>query len=171
MASKENNHDSAAAVCHHCGEEISHCPKCGAIFGRTKKRQRSVPHHRRFFALIKQAFLQWPETHERQFLSAEELRKWLIVKAGHRTLYREVDVEGMPRDVVTALVETAFMTGGAGCAAEIQGTTMLFFRPKSISFSALGQREFSELSAQIEEIIEHETGIDPRKLVEIGVGI
>jgi hypothetical protein len=131
-----------------------------------EKRPRSVPQHRRFFAIISAAFQHWPETHERQFSSPDELRRWLTVKAGYRELASEIVLEGVEREIGLAIAEAAFKASGGSAVAEIQGGSLLIFKPRSIAFAKMKHADFCGLSERVEKIIYQETGILAEDLIK-----
>ena len=83
----------------------AHCPSCGVDLAEPQKKwkRRSVPQHRRYFALVRAAYYHWPEKHELKPQSEEHLRKWLQAKAGHRVV-ETVDTEGMTQEQSLALM-------------------------------------------------------------------
>ena len=58
------------------------CPACSYRFSETLKVDRSTPEHRRYFAMIKAAFDNWPSGHQFQPLDAAALRTFLQCRAG-----------------------------------------------------------------------------------------
>jgi hypothetical protein len=140
------------------------CPHCGKMISKP----RSVEDHRRLFAAIAAAHAQWPEAHEFQPDNAEHLRAWLTCKAG----YRETTVLRLPgslseqMQLLFRLGIEAALAGGRGPAfvVPIEGGVAVV-RPKSISFSTLGQSAFAEVRSAIEDVIAAETGLQPDDLL------
>lgn len=60
------------------------CPACSFEFTPTAKK-RSLPAHRRYFAMIGATFVNWPERHPYQPIDAEALRIYLQMEAGWAT--------------------------------------------------------------------------------------
>ena len=136
----------------------SHCPHCGTEIGEIKRR--SIPDHRRLFALIKQAFDNWPEAHEFTPESPEHLRAWLTCKAGWRdaTAY---DLGERADAAVVALALEAGIKAARGVGfVRVHGRSVAVITPKSIDFRSMGQQEFGLLRDAITDIIKAETGID-----------
>ncbi len=140
----------------------SHCPACGFLL----KEPRSLAQHRRFFGLIKALFMHWPETHERQFSSEEELRKWLIMAAGWKEVGASIPLTGMNKERAMLLAEAAIRAVGSYAMPVINGDVLVIFRPKSIAFDKMGHKEFCLLNEAVDEIIKAETGFDPDILLK-----
>ena len=135
-----------------------HCPECGCEIGVRKRR--SVPDHRRLFALIKHAFDSWPEAHEFTSENPEHLRAWLVCKAGWReaTAY---DLGDKADPAVVALALQAGIKAAKGVGfVKVHGRSVAVITPKSMDFRAMGQAEFGLLRDAITDIIKAETGID-----------
>ena len=144
------------------------CPHCGGII----EHGRSGPDHRRFFAMVKAAYLNWPE-HEYQPSSEEALRAYLLIKAGHtnvakaevppgyaesetvRTQYRAV-VEGVCRAVVSEGRYFELRTGPD--AAEI-------VTARSIDYATVGRREFGRIREAVELFLEDALGVTADQLL------
>lgn len=58
------------------------CPACSFRFNENAKSDRSSPEHRRYFAMIKAAFDNWPVGHQFQPLDSTALRTFLQCRAG-----------------------------------------------------------------------------------------
>lgn len=134
-----------------------HCPECGCDLA--PKKRRSVPDHRRLFALIRQAHDNWPEGHDFQPESPEHLRAWLVCKAGWReaTAY---DLGDRADAAVVALALQAGIKAARGVGfVRVVGRSVAVITPKSIDFRSMGQAEFGLLRDAVECVIEEETGI------------
>jgi hypothetical protein len=146
------------------------CPHCGCkIDGKTKPR--SAPQLRRFFAVLRAMFSHWPETAEFQPESEEALRKWALIKAGHKDTTDVAvpfadDQPGLTR-LVAVSVEACVR--GAGGYAFIRphpdGGLLRVFKAKSIAFDKLGQAEFNALNDAVETVYARETGLDPETVL------
>lgn len=138
-----------------------HCPECGCEIGA--KKRRSVPDHRRLFALIKQAFDNWPEANEFAPENPEHLRAWLVCKAG----WREAIAYDLGERADAAVVALALQAGikaakGVGFV-KVHGRSVAVITPKSMDFRSMGQAEFGLLRDAITDIIKAETGIDAER--------
>lgn len=135
--------------------EPANCPTCGRP--RDKAKPRSIEQHRRYFCLLKAAFDNWPESHEHQFASVEELRKYLQMKAGHREVGASIPLTGVRKESAKLLAEAAIRAAGSYAIPVIHGDTLVVFRPKSVAFEKLDHKAacalFDEVSAYIEEAI------------------
>lgn len=138
------------------------CPDCGAVIDK----KRSIPQHRRFFAIIHAAFHQWPENHEFHPESSEHLRAWLLCKAGwFSAKYIEAE-EGADAKVIAASVEAAFEAADAVAFVRVHGDRVAVFAPKSIEFASADQRAFAPIAQAVDEIIEEALGVPPGELLK-----
>ena len=135
------------------------CEHCGGLPTPKSGKPRSLEQHRRFFALIKQAYTHWPEMHETQFVSEEDCRKWLCMKAGWRDVACRLPLIGIRGDVATVLVQGALKAAGAYARAVVDKGDLVVIVPRSISFAKMGHTEFCRLNEAVAETIEAETGI------------
>ena len=135
------------------------CPVCGYA-DKSSGKPRSIEQHRRYFAMIKTAFDNWPERHERQFASAEELRSWLQMKAGAREVGATIPLTGMSKERAMLLAEAAIRGAGSWAMPIIHGDTLVIFKPKSVSFAKMPHADFCKLSDTVQDVIKAEAGID-----------
>lgn len=144
---------------------MTSCPHCGVeIEAKPKSKPRSVPQHRRYFALIKAAHSNWPETHRFKPMSEEHLRKWLQAKAGYATV-RTVDTANM--DTQSAIVAVAAMLAAADPMhfTSVQGARFHVIESKSINFDTLPHLAACALFDAVADTIRAETGLDPDKIM------
>ena len=142
------------------------CPHCGCELTQPSGgKARSVEQIRRFFAMIKAAFLHWPETHERQFSSSEELRAYLQMKAGAREIGAQIPLTGLPKERAMLLAEAAIRGAGSHSMPVIHGETLVIFRPKSISFAKMAHADFCRLNDDVAGVTRNETGNDLEELM------
>ena len=154
--------NSAKAI----GASAKACPVCGFHAEPRKGRARSLPQHRRYFKIMNALFHHWPESHERQFADPEELRAWLQMKAGWRDVAAQIPIVGMPRDKTIMIVEAAIRAAGSNALPVLHGSTMVIFKPRSISFATMGPQEFGHLNDEVERVIRQETGLEPDQLMK-----
>lgn len=134
------------------------CPHCGAEIGKTPGKPRSVPQHRRYFALIRAAHSHWPEGHRFQPTSDEHMRKWLQAKAGYHNI-RTVDTFGM--DAQSAIVAVAAELADADPIhfTSVVGGKFHIVESKSIDFDTLPHLAACALFDAVADTIEAETGL------------
>ena len=150
-------------TCGHCGCEQTECHHCGKPLSN-----RSESDHRRFFALIRAAFQNWPEQHEFQPDDAEHLRAWLLCKAGYRnvtTIPIEDDTTDAMMKLVMLTVEAAIKAAKSHAFPRVHGHAIYVFTAKSIAFATLPQKAFNEVREAVTEIIELEVGVPADKLL------
>lgn len=135
-----------------------HCPCCHYdLSGKTAPR--SAEQLRRFFALMRVTFDNWPEGHERQFTTVDELRAFLTIKAGYREVGARVPLSGIRREQALFLAEAAIKGSGSNAIPVFHGGELIVFKPKSIAFANMEHREFCNLNDAVETVIEQETGL------------
>ncbi|HXF89550.1 MAG TPA: hypothetical protein VNK48_14435 [Xanthobacteraceae bacterium] len=137
------------------------CPACGA----KKVTPRSLEQHRRFFAIVRALYHHWPETHERQFASEEECRKWIQMRAGHFEVGASIPLTGMPKERAVLLAEAAIRAAGSYAEVILNGNVLVVLTPKSIAFDKLGHKEFCVLNEAVAEVILAETGLNVETLL------
>ena len=145
--------------------QVTKCPHCGCDVDPVKGKPRSVDQLRRFFAVLRAMYHHWPETAEFRPESEEHLRKWALVKAGHRET-TDVPVEfAEDQPALTKLaalmVEAAVKAAGAFAfiRPHPEGGLVRVFKAKSIAFDKIGQAEFNRLNDEVEAVYEAETGL------------
>lgn len=141
------------------------CPICGHTTDAPGRKTRSIEQHRRYFALIAATWHHWPESHERQFTTAEELRAWLQMKAGYREVAASIPIAGMNRDKALLLVEAAIRGAGSYAVPVLHGASLVVFRPKSIAFGKLPHLAFCALNDAVAEVIQAEAGLSAETLL------
>jgi hypothetical protein len=129
---------------------------------------RSPADHRRFFGVIRAAYLHWPENHPWQPEDPEHLRAWLLCRAG----YKSVTEIPCPPDSPPAVAKLATLAAEAAIKAaktfgfvRPQGDALYVFAPKSLAWESLGQKEFSQVRESVEEVIKCETGKEASELL------
>lgn len=127
---------------------------------------RSLPHLRRFFAMLRKVYQNWPESHDRQFASADEMRAYLLIKAKHREMAASIPLQGVNKDRAMMLVEAAFRAAGSYAFAVPHGGNIVIFKPRSIAFAKLSHLEAVGIFQEVEDVIMDETGIDCKALME-----
>lgn len=142
-----------------------HCPECGCVISDKGGKMRSVDQHRRYFGMIRAVFHHWPEAHQHQFSSAEELRAYLQMKAGHREIGARIPIVGVNRERAVLLAEAAIRAAGSYAVPILHGDTLVVFKPRSIAFGKLSHAAFCALNNAVDEVIRAETGLDPEQLL------
>lgn len=144
------------------------CPHCGCeiALAANSKVPRSPDQHRRYFALINSAYHHWPESHERQFSSAEEFRAWVQMKSGHREIGAQIPISRMKPDHALVLAEAAIKAAGSYAVPAMHGNVLVVWRPKSISFSKLGHLDFCRLNDAVADVIKAEIGLTADELLQ-----
>ena len=141
------------------------CPHCCCDIDPVKGKPRSLEQLRRFFGVLRAMKLHWPEMAEFQPENDEHLRKWALVKAGHREATDVPVTWAEDQPALTQLASLAIegAVKAAGAFAFIRphpsGGLVRVFKAKSISFDKLGQADFNKLNDEVEAVYEAETGL------------
>lgn len=145
--------------------DVASCPHCGGVIESEPKRgkPRSVPQHRRYFALIRAARSHWPEAHRFQPTSDEHMRKWLQAKSG-RAIISTLDTAGLPTQ--DAIVAIAAQIAAADKSDPINfksvvGSKFHIVSSQSIDFDTLPHLAACALFDAVSDTILAETGLDP----------
>ena len=140
------------------------CPHCGGSLASG----RSGPDHRRLVSLIRAAYFHWPENHkEFRPHSPENLRHWLLCKAGYReTKFIEFpDGAGHLRKDLLDMVEASIRAAKGTAFVAIYKDGIAVHSPISMSFATMTQHTFGLVRDKIEHVIIAETGMRPEDLL------
>jgi hypothetical protein len=143
------------------------CPNCEATFDLHKiGKPRSPDQHRRFWGLVAAAFHQWPEAHEEQFATANDLRIWVTMKVGWRDLASKTSIVGMKPDALVPVVQAAIKAAGNNARVTSHKGQLCVWTPKSIRFDKMGHLQFCALNQAVEEVLAGVFGITGDELLE-----
>lgn len=146
-----------------------HCHECGAVQMEEPKHNRSTPQLRRFYAIIRAAYLNWPEQPPSGFRpqNEEHLRRWLEMRAGLFTVTKQARITSTDPDKLYALMSEFFKhSKDTTLFNELDGNLLIQKQVKSIAYEAIKESaEFSRLKDAICEIIEIEVGVAAEKLL------
>jgi hypothetical protein len=140
------------------------CPHCGVELEKPKGKPRSVPQHRRYFALIRAAHSHWPENHRFQPTSDEHMRKWLQARAGYHHI-QTIDTAGMDATQAIIAVAAALKAADAMNFPVVVGSKFHVVWSKSIDFDTLSHLAACSLFDAVAEVIQAETGLDPDRIM------
>lgn len=151
---------------------MSICCHCGCDSDPEKGKPRSVPQLRRFYGVLRAMFEHWPDDAVFKPDNLEHLRKWALIKAGHRES-TDISVEWLTdQPALTKLasltIETAIEAAGAYpfVRPDSNGGRVRVFRAKSIAFKRLKQEPFNALNNEVEAVYLNETGLDPSEVLK-----
>lgn len=144
---------------------MTDCPHCGCeIEARPRGKPRSVPQHRRYFALVKAAFSHWPEKHRFKPTSEDHLRKYLQAKAGYHNI-RTVDTAGMDATSAIVAVAAALKASDTTHFTSVVGGKFHVVESKSINFDTLPHLAACALFDAVADVIRAETGLEPDEIM------
>lgn len=144
---------------------LHECPECGVVLTK----HRSLPDHRRFFAVIRAAFEHWPSGHEYQPEDTKALRAWLTCKAGYRNstpIFLPEDATDHMRVLFRLGIEASIRAANGVAFVTPYRDSVAVHTPKSIAFHEMSQSEFGALRTAVEDVIRTETGLDPEILLK-----
>lgn len=142
------------------------CAHCGSPLADAEKHARSVPQLRRFFSVVKAAWMHWPEAHPRQFANETDCRKYLQMKAGHREIASTVPLDSMSKEDALLVAEASIKAAGAYAVPVIHGDTLVIFKPKSIKFTKMTHQDFCKLNDEVDAVIFAEIGTEAETLLK-----
>lgn len=136
-------------TCRQCGCDLDEAPA---------KKKRSVPQHRRFFALVTAAFEHWPESHRFKPTTVDHLRKWVTAKAGYHHI-QTVDTFGMDATQAIVAVAAALKAADPTHFTSVVGSKFHIISSKSIDFDTLPHLAACALFDAVADTIKSETGL------------
>jgi hypothetical protein len=145
------------------------CPHCGCELTKS----RSGADHRRYFGLIRAAFLNWPESHPQQFANEDALRAWLLIEVGHYDVEfiaypEECEENPSIKALFRLAIEATYaaVTRKRGYATlRVSAGGVEILTPKSIDFRSVSQKEFGPIREACEAILENELGVTAEQLL------
>lgn len=144
---------------------MSHCPHCGVeLEAKPKGKPRSIPQHRRYFAMLKATFSHWPEDHRFQPATEEHLRKWLQAKAGYAVI-KSVETEHMTTQQAIAAISAELALADPIHFTSAADTLFYIIQSKSIDFDTLPHRDACGLFDAVQDVIEAETDLKVAKIM------
>ena len=107
---------------------------------------------RRFFGIVRAAWLQWPHTAEYQADSPEELRYWLLTKVGYRTA-KPIPHKGLEPDVVTAIATAVLRASDKTSFPAVHNGQLYILTPKSIKKAKSKHKELVGVFESVEHLV------------------
>lgn len=143
------------------------CPNCEATFDLNRiSKPRSPEQHRRFWKIMQLAFHSWPESHERQFSTQNDLRVWLTMSAGWREVAATIPLTGVKPEHAVIVATAAMKAAGANAIAVSGKGNLYIWTPRSIRFDRMGPQEFGLLNDAVAAVIAKEMNITADELLE-----
>jgi len=138
---------------------------CGGLL---KHKPRSPEQHRRFFAMMQAAHINWREGHEFTPRNRDHLRRWLTAKAGYADQSHVTAPIPIGELVILAeMVAKAAKQDKDDVFIRITGPhRVTIYRPHSIAFSQMGHNSFCALNDAVSIVLARELGISGDELLE-----
>ena len=130
------------------------------------RKPRSIDQHRRFFGLMSTLHSHWPENHSFQPDSSEHLRSWLLVRAKHcviNTFQLESTNEAKHFAKILPIITSLMLKKHSWCRSK--GNELHVCVPLSIAHGECSHALFTQICADVDEIIRAETGLEPETLL------
>lgn len=127
------------------------CPHCAG--------NHSDPMRRRFFSIVKAAWLQWPVNAEFRADDTEELRYWLLTKVGYRTA-TPIPHAGLDPKIVSAIVEATLRSAERKSWAYVHNGQLYVLTPKSIKKAKSKHKELVRVFEAVEHLVCETLGIE-----------
>lgn len=135
------------------------CPNCGQPM-----RQRSMDHHKLFFAFIREVYSHWPEAHPFQPRNAEHLRGWLLIEAGH---YEETEIEHRSVAFIVSVAKAiyALVSGRVHCMRMFPTKRGVMVRvSKPFDTGTVGKRAFEDIARAVFDYCHDNLGMDVEEM-------
>lgn len=145
---------------------LTHCPMCRAPL-HLDEGDRSWQQLKRFHAEIRAWYNHWPDKDRWGFYDVENFRKRLQMAAGHRKLSAKVSTinpetgEVLDGEFLARILRAAFIAAGSYAQAEVDGSDILIYKPRSVALHRMNSAAFSEMYDRCRLIFETETGLNP----------
>jgi hypothetical protein len=114
---------------------------------------------RRFFAVVKEAFIHWPVNAEFQADDAEHLRAWLLTKVGYRT-QTEIPHKGLEPAAVSAIAVAVIRASGKQSFPAVHNGRIYILTPKSIAKAKSKHKELVGVFESVEHLVCNVLGIE-----------
>lgn len=112
------------------------------------------------------AFNHWPESHEHQFSTMNDMRHWITMKAGWRDEVARIPIAGMKIDQAKMIAEAAIRAAGGNAWPVAHKGSLVIFKPRSIAFMRMSHHEFCQLNYCVEDVIKDEMHITADELLK-----
>ena len=115
---------------------------------------------RHFFAVVNEIFASWPETHARQFVSPDALRKWALIRCGFRTERQFATAsKAEARRLATFLSE-----GDEYAELSVNENVVVEWRALSQKAHAMGREQFGKSKSDVLAFLAGEIGVTVESL-------
>lgn len=138
-------------------DKTIHCPDCGCEIGGDY--MSADPMRRRFFAALRDAWANLPDSMRERFPNAEVLRKTALISIG----YCDVMTVVAGSKSAAPHIAHAFRARDQYCIAVPRGDVVTVYTARSMARRVLLKKDFREVADKVFHWIAQETGIDPAK--------
>lgn len=129
------------------------------VYVLSMKEDRSDEHHRWWFAVIRKAWATLPDRYGDRWPTAEHLRKWLLIRAGH------CETLDVATDNVME-VAAGFRWQDPYAVLIVKDSTVQISRAKSQKYKRQDQEEFQEVTTRCIDLLAQVLGCEPGALLD-----
>jgi hypothetical protein len=136
----------------------------GRVYRLVEDEERSSASHRQYFAAVREAWLNLPETWSDRFPTAEHLRKWCLIKSGFHVQSTWVVASASEAlrtaEILRKLDDYAVVL--------VDRQTVTHFRAKSQSRREMPKAEFQRSKTAVLELLASMLEVSPEQLTTAG---
>ena len=132
----------------------------GEVYHLEEHQERSAKSHRHYFAMIKEAWENLPET-EVRWPTPEHLRKWALIKAGY---YDEKTVVCATKAEALRWTPVLVQASGEYAVVVPRGPVVTIYTAKSQSVKVMGSKAFQESKDKVLQIVSDLIAVTPAQL-------
>jgi len=151
--------DAFVPIGRHAGEATQRCV-IGQIYRLSEVSERSDATHNHYFAVVKEAWQNLPESMAERFDSPEKLRKYALIKCGYADQRQIVCASKAEAQRLAAFIRP--MDEYAIVLA--QEAVVTVFTAQSQSYRAMGKAEFAESKNKVLDYVAALVGVQPAEL-------
>ncbi len=132
----------------------------GEVVTLSPVEERSYASHGHYFALLHQAWINLPEEYAERFPSEEHLRKWCLIKSGHRDERTTVCASKAEAERVAAFIKPI----DDYAIVVAREATVIVWTAKSQSMRAMGKDAFQQSKDDVLGVLSELIGTDVTSL-------
>lgn len=138
--------------------------KPGTRYELVEHQERSMASHRAFFASVNEAYQNLPEEMQDNFVSAEHLRKFALIRTG----FCDSHTSTWPTKAIAQKVANEMRPIDEFSIVDVRGTTVTRFVAKSQSVRAMGKDEFMRSKKAVLDFVASLIGTSAQELEKQG---
>lgn len=132
----------------------------GGVYPLIEEYEATTASRRHFFAVIREAWKTLPEPWDERFASAEHLRKYLLIRAGHRDERSIVCSSAAEAERIAAFARQL----DDYAVVRVDGAVVVAYTAKSIRRGAIDRARFQEVKDRAFGVLAEILGVSPDAL-------